>query len=145
MPDIAALLLGFALFGGMVALVLGLLLRRRQLVVHVEIVDGRGAPVPGIAIFGVRNRAGLALAPTGSGRLGGSQLHPVEDNLGITDGNGRFFNTYKLANYHTLRIGPERIVFLDSLRGQMSARTPARIDLSHDPLDFTGGSMGKQR
>lgn len=145
MPDIVALLLGFALLAGLAALILVPLLRRRQLVVHLEIVDGRGAPVAGMAIFGVRNRAGVALAATGSGRLGGSQLHAVEDHLGATDGSGRFFGTYKLANYHTLRIGPERIVFLDSVRGQMSARQAARIDLSHDPLDFSGGSMGKQR
>lgn len=145
MSDIVPLLLGLGLFAGLAALILVPLLRRTQLVVHLQVVDARGAPVPGMAIVGVRNRAGRALAATGSGRLGGQQLHPVEDHLGITDGNGKFRNTYQLANYHTLRIGPERIVFVDSLRGQMSALKPARIDLSHDPLDFTGGSMGKRR
>ncbi len=144
MPDIAALLLGLVLFCGMAALLLVRLLRRAQLVLHIEVVDGRGAPVKGIPVFAVRNRAGRALGRAGSGRQLGHQLHPVEDSLGVTDSAGRFLGTYRLANYHTLRIGPERIVFVDSLRGSMSAQKPARIDLSHDPLDFTGGSMKKR-
>jgi hypothetical protein len=147
--EVAILLVGVALVLLPALLILVPVLWIKRLVIHLEVADDDGNPVPGVPIRGVRNRTGPALSTTGEGHLTAGQLHAVGDSLGVTDARGRFLRTYYLRNFHTLFVG-SREVFVDHLRARMSETRAAHVRAgatagdAHDPLDFSGGTQRKR-